>query len=442
MITMSVFLISILCLAIFVSANHATSSDLTVKNAKILDARCPTPAEVVLNPSVVVISEENNPSKYRIRIPIKNIGVEDWKNEDENPDDVFKLKIIAGPQDLRNAGYINLGTQEVKGVHTSSGETAIFETPELTAPTTAGNVRVEFRMVKQSVLEEGESAVDIGIGVKCIYDFTIVKLDSLCQNIGTGGSVRIFDMDLSPYSISTAGDHEVLPTSRYEIRVKLKNTGTSTWNNNDYEIEGKIGTETTTIPLLKHAQGMSENGQLLTDPNLRISPNGIYLTGDILLTPPTTPGSYPVEWQMKLKSINKKFGEVCRGNLIVTGINDGASCGANAQDNGITLSPIANSKGQGLRLDLRMKNTGNTVWRSGVLGQGYSFKGIGRSRELGLDTIPINLPQNRKIRPNEVATSNPITLDLTLPSMQQRLDNAFGEVGSYHLKFTMVKAVN
>ena len=419
-------IIVLLSLMITVYAHHQNV------NAKTLDALCSTSAPT-LNPDLVLVNtdETNNQNKYQLTVKMKNTGILDWFNN-EDTGEKYGLKLLDGPQALRGQ-IIELNNDFfIAGVHNANGEEAEFILPEQITPTTTGAIQYKWQLVKSITEEDGE-VITQPFGPVCPpFIVNVVKIDAQCKNLGSA-AIRVFNPDLIGITLNAQEpDHDILPNEYYVLKIKMKNLGTTTWDNN-YKLEGTIGDQAVSVPITSFSQGDRLDGSNLDltilNNNLRTvvrDQEAIFSFSVASGSRPTIPNVYPIS--LILTYNGKSYGETCRTNLVVVGKNEQASCEQ------VLLEPKDN--GRRVDITLKMKNTGNTIWRRQgyPLGSNIPFLTVPTDRISMEEPIDRVAAQRYKIRPNEIAT-----FKTSLVTSRQDLQPEFK---TYDLTFRMKKDVS
>ncbi len=386
-----------------------------VSSQGAFDSAC---GEVSVNPSLVLV---NNPgetiNKYTLTIKMRNEGYVDWEDISEADfEEKYYLKITEGPQGLVNQLYPL--QQSVPGTRISNNpeeRTTTFVLPEQITPEFPDadpGVAFAWQLLRKitdgSLVRESVIPVDGSSSRKCSYMLKIEKLDSQCIIQGQERQPWVFRNEYLPITSghwASKPSQEILPGENYVVRIGLQNKGTTTWTDGEYILEGKINGELINVPLGSGVSNAQIPAERNTGKTVRGEPDGSGQGSNTYIeyrgTAPDNPTILNTEWQMKIG--DRKFGEVCRRDIIIAPERNDAEC---EKINNEDVRLWTDATKRILNMQVRMKNTGNTLWKQ------EKYKAVIPGQEdaaLTLGTNEINLNYrnpgtnaNPKILPTEV----------------------------------------
>lgn len=457
-----VTLVSILILIIaMVVADHPSNTPV-LKAQEVANGKSVNPILVLVNSPTTA----SNPNKFTVTLKLKNIGYVEWEN---SPRDIaHKLKIIdvlftpygsptpdsnlpSSLAGLKNTFVnfnmppglvLNTGVDYIPGLHNDDSSRgseelsgiATFVLPEIISPDIPGTISLKYKMYELTD-EDGDGTFDDEEPFSrtenpFIYSFKVEKVDAECVNIGSGGSVRVFNPEYPPINIQ-GSDHEVLPGEQYEIRVKLKNTGTVPWEQFKFQIIGSVGGNQLRYPVNFVDAPASQTAFGVGRRTGTVAKDGVAEFVTSLLTAPNTDGTYTINLQMKTMpqgrgEVGQTFGQVCTGTLFVPGRRNDAIC----EDLNLKLTNDAKS----LEIFAKMKNTGNTIWRQNdkvVVPAGESNAlNLGFAEIENPTTIPGGTARVYRTLPQNSFTTITKTINLATLSPQPNY-------GTYNIAFRM-----
>ena len=184
-----------------------------------------------------------------------------------------------------------------------------------------------------------------------------------CTPAQDNGCARISTMstDTVPRGVSS-----IVSGEEYIARIKLKNTGTTVWNNN-YKLHYQFG-----------EQGSNNRitGEIAVPRN--VDPDK-FVTLEYKGVTLKESGSWPMDLQMKVG--DREFAAMGHSAGLEARRNN-LECGTSA----VSLTPTEG--GSKLKINVNsIKNTGNTLWKSG------SFKFVGTSSNNVFGNIEFDMPQ-------------------------------------------------
>jgi uncharacterized membrane protein len=276
----------------------------------------PTPTNDAAFVSQSVATSMTAGQSQAVSVTMRNTGTTTWAAGS------YKLG-SQNPQDTMAWGLnrVTLGSSVAPGAQ------ATFNF-NITAPATAGTYNFQWRMLQDGAGFFGAMSTNVPISVASAGD-----------GGGSSGDQATFISQLAPLTMT--------PGQTYQVRVTMKNTGTTDWTLTSGH---KLGSQN---PQDNAAWGLNRV-------NLSKSiPKGAQWTFTFNVRAPSTPGTYNFQWQMCKGSAF--FGQKST-NLT---INVGSSGGTN--DAAFESQSVATSMtaGQSQAVSVTMRNTGTTTWAAG-----------------------------------------------------------------------------
>jgi endonuclease/exonuclease/phosphatase (EEP) superfamily protein YafD len=296
---------------------------------------------------------------YQALVTMQNTGTTTWTEAEG-----YRLGAVDDGDDLFGPGRVFLPD----GVTVAPGESYTF-TLTLTAPTTGGWYRTDWRMLREYVAWFGEMAAR-DVHVECpppgVDDAMVIEAD-LPSTLSCGQS--------------------------YRASVTMQNTGTTTWTEAEAIRLGAIG----------NSDDLGGPGRIYLPAGLSVLPNEGY-TFTMTLTAPTTPGTYVTDWRMLREGV-AWFGQAVARDVQVDCLPPGV-------DDAMVIEadlPSTLSCGQSYRASVTMQNTGSTTWTEG---EAIRLGAVGNSDDLG-GPVRFYLPAGLSVLPGESYT---FTMMLTAPT--------------------------